>query len=104
MVAKKEDMRKLRSIMVAVLLLLFISPQLMAEGEQLRVMTFNIRYDNKGDSAQQWSLRKAGVAQLLNSQAIDLLGAQEGNSPKTGVLWRFIIVVIFAVGSCSRIR
>ncbi|MDD7557386.1 MAG: hypothetical protein PUJ69_01790, partial [Porphyromonas somerae] len=26
------------------------------------------------------------------------------NSPKTGVLWWFIIVVIFAVGSCSRIR
>ena len=74
---KKEDMRKLRSIMVAALLLLFVSPQLLAEGEQLRVMTFNIRYDNKGDSAQQWSLRKAGVAQILNSQAIDLLGAQE---------------------------
>lgn len=70
-------MRKLRSIMVAALLLLFVSPQLLAEGEQLRVMTFNIRYDNKGDSAQQWSLRKAGVAQILNSQAIDLLGAQE---------------------------
>ncbi|MDY3885131.1 ATP cone domain-containing protein, partial [Porphyromonas somerae] len=28
----------------------------------------------------------------------------KGNSPKTGVLWQFIIVVIFAVGSCSRIR
>lgn len=63
--------------MVAALLLLFVSPQLLAEGEQLRVMTFNIRYDNKGDSAQQWSLRKAGVAQLLNSHTIDLLGAQE---------------------------
>jgi endonuclease/exonuclease/phosphatase family metal-dependent hydrolase len=44
------------------------------------VMTFNIRYDNPGDSANAWTNRAPLVAGFINEQIPDLLGMQE-------VLW-----------------
>jgi endonuclease/exonuclease/phosphatase family metal-dependent hydrolase len=43
-------------------------------------MTFNIRYDNPGDSLNAWTNRAAMVAGFVNDQIPDLLGMQE-------VLW-----------------
>lgn len=44
------------------------------------VMTFNIRFDNPGDSVNAWPNRAAMVAGFVNDQIPDLLGMQE-------VLW-----------------
>ena len=44
------------------------------------VMTFNIRFDNPGDSANAWPNRAAMVTGFVNDQIPDLLGMQE-------VLW-----------------
>ena len=39
--------------------------------------TFNIRYDNPGDSLNNWQYRKDNVAQFIKSQDIDIVGMQE---------------------------
>jgi endonuclease/exonuclease/phosphatase family metal-dependent hydrolase len=44
---------------------------------QIKVMTFNIRYDNKGDSLNQWSNRKEHAAELIKFHGADFIGMQE---------------------------
>ena len=46
-------------------------------GEHLRVMSFNIRYDNPDDGINQWTNRKDWVASLVRFHQTDLLGVQE---------------------------
>jgi endonuclease/exonuclease/phosphatase family metal-dependent hydrolase len=43
----------------------------------LRVMTFNIRYDNPDDSLNSWQYRKDVAAEAVKEYDIDLLGTQE---------------------------
>jgi endonuclease/exonuclease/phosphatase family metal-dependent hydrolase len=45
--------------------------------EPLRVMTFNIRYDNPRDSANAWPYRKDWVASLIRFHGADAVGVQE---------------------------
>jgi endonuclease/exonuclease/phosphatase family metal-dependent hydrolase len=46
----------------------------------LRVMSFNLRYDNAGDGPNAWPLRKAWVAQLIRFHDADAIGVQEALS------------------------
>ena len=48
------------------------------QGENLRVMSFNIRYDNPNDGINAWTYRKERVVETIRFQHIDLLGIQEG--------------------------
>ena len=43
----------------------------------LNVMTFNVRYDNPGDSLNSWSYRKDVAADVIKINDVDLLGTQE---------------------------
>jgi endonuclease/exonuclease/phosphatase family metal-dependent hydrolase len=43
----------------------------------LRIMTFNIRYDNPADGANAWPMRKEMAAQMIDFQRIDIAGLQE---------------------------
>jgi len=43
----------------------------------LKVMTFNLRFDNPEDGKQNWKYRKDQVADLIRSKAVDLVGTQE---------------------------
>ncbi|MBN2431347.1 MAG: endonuclease/exonuclease/phosphatase family protein [Acidobacteria bacterium] len=43
----------------------------------LRVMSFNIRYDNPADGENAWSHRRRVVADLIRAQDVDLVGVQE---------------------------
>lgn len=45
--------------------------------ESFNVMSFNIRYDNPGDSAHAWPYRKEMVASTIKFHKADLLGLQE---------------------------
>ena len=45
--------------------------------QQLKVMTFNIRYGSAPDGEDQWSTRKPLLFQLVNQQKPDVLGLQE---------------------------
>lgn len=44
---------------------------------QLKVMTYNIRYDNAGDSINSWSNRILKMETLLNKHNADIIGFQE---------------------------
>lgn len=44
----------------------------------LRIMTWNIRYDNPDDGIHTWALRKEKLSAFIRSQGVDLLCIQEG--------------------------
>jgi endonuclease/exonuclease/phosphatase family metal-dependent hydrolase len=46
-------------------------------GDPLRVMTFNIRYDNPADGEDGWANRKAKVASMIRFHGADVVGLQE---------------------------
>jgi len=58
-----------------VLLLLFCS--IIGEAQDLQVMTFNIRYNNAGDSLNAWPYRRDKVASQVLYHDVQLLGVQE---------------------------
>lgn len=66
-------MKKIVSIVVG----LFLALPLLWAGNNLKVMSYNIRYDNPGDGQNQWNNRKDFAADLIRFYDADLLGAQE---------------------------
>ncbi len=48
-----------------------------ADAAPLRVMTFNLRYDNPGDSGNAWPHRRDWVAGLIRFHEADVVGVQE---------------------------
>ncbi len=58
------------------LLALLILPAALASAEDVRVLSFNIRYDNKGDGLDRWDNRREAVAKFITDTA-DLAGLQE---------------------------
>jgi endonuclease/exonuclease/phosphatase family metal-dependent hydrolase len=47
------------------------------KAQNLRVITYNIRYATASDGVNEWKLRKAKVADLLNKQRPDIICIQE---------------------------
>ena len=43
----------------------------------LSVMTFNMRYDNPEDGADNWRFRRERIAGVIKAQEVDVLGTQE---------------------------
>lgn len=50
-----------------------------AEDNSLKVMSFNIRYDNPGDSSrgEGWTTRREAVSKLISGSGADIVGTQE---------------------------
>lgn len=62
-----------------VLLLTIICMSILSiHAQSIIVGTFNIRYDNLGDSGNLWKDRKAYVASLIRFHDFDVFGTQEG--------------------------
>ncbi|MBD3267707.1 endonuclease [bacterium] len=61
---------------ILILLLTLFSFSL-AEAQSIRVMTFNIRYNNPGDGINAWPNRKDHVADMFKKHKADLAGLQE---------------------------
>lgn len=40
-------------------------------------MTFNMRYDNPEDGADNWRFRRGRVAEVIASHGVDVFGTQE---------------------------
>jgi endonuclease/exonuclease/phosphatase family metal-dependent hydrolase len=59
---------------LTIILLLVVS---ILEAQPLKVMTYNIRYDNAGDGVNQWNSRKDKVMDLLRKYDADIIGVQE---------------------------
>ena len=49
-----------------------------SNGAELKVMTFNIRYDNPKDGANAWPKRNEHVVHTIRQAAPDIIGLQEG--------------------------
>jgi endonuclease/exonuclease/phosphatase family metal-dependent hydrolase len=49
----------------------------LAAQNNLKVMTYNIRYNNTKDGENAWPKRKEKVAELINGQQADVIGLQE---------------------------
>lgn len=64
---------KLIKIIVA---LLFLSP-ILGTGQNLNVMTYNIKYDNVKDTINNWNDRKAAMIELLKKHKPEFIGMQE---------------------------
>lgn len=59
------------------LLILAASLAPAASAEQLRVMTFNVRYPNPGDGADVWAARRELLVETVRRHAPDVMGTQE---------------------------
>ncbi len=59
-------------------------------GTPLRVMTFNIRYNNPGDSLDAWPHRSEGVASLIRFHDPDVVGLQEAQRNQLDDLQRLL--------------
>lgn len=60
---------------ILTILLVFATGVLM--GQPIKVMTYNIRYDNAGDGENAWAKRKGKVFNLLEKYDPDIIGVQE---------------------------
>jgi endonuclease/exonuclease/phosphatase family metal-dependent hydrolase len=58
-------------------LLMLLGPIAMS-AQEMRVATFNLRFDNKGDSGNLWVDRAAPVAALIKFHEFEIFGTQEG--------------------------
>ena len=66
------------SIVVPVLALLTLgSCRTKQQDGSIKCMTFNIRYDNRGDSLNSWETRRDTIAKFINSEHPDIFGLQE---------------------------
>lgn len=66
-------MNKKQTILVIVFHLLFFYSQ----AQVLRVATFNMRYDNRGDSVNAWHNRLPVITQMIQFHDFDVFGGQE---------------------------
>lgn len=48
-----------------------------AQADEVKVMSFNVRYDNSGDGANGWSARQGRVVNVIDSVGADIVGTQE---------------------------
>lgn len=62
---------------LAAAMVLAASSALSAAAGDVRVMSFNVRYDNSGDGANGWAARSTRVAALIDSVDADIVGTQE---------------------------
>ncbi|MBC7981439.1 MAG: endonuclease/exonuclease/phosphatase family protein [Armatimonadetes bacterium] len=82
-------LQKLASVLAATGLMTMVgcdkqrAPQAVAVREdgamELKVMTFNVRYENRGDAgARAWGERVVGCVRMIRSEGLDVFGIQEG--------------------------
>jgi endonuclease/exonuclease/phosphatase family metal-dependent hydrolase len=68
----------MRAIFALILPLLCVS--LLPAAEPVRVMTYNIRYNNPGDGENAWPHRRDWVGQIIRDEKVDILGVQEATA------------------------
>ena len=68
-------MRKLMILLLAIVTMASCSQE--EKKANLRWATFNMRYDNPGDTPNHWGARKERVAQYINDMKLDVVGTQE---------------------------
>ncbi len=62
----------------SLILTMFFLSGLGLSAQSLRVASYNLRYDNPGDSLDNWKYREKTVANLIRFHDFDIFGTQEG--------------------------
>ncbi|HKK41311.1 MAG TPA: endonuclease/exonuclease/phosphatase family protein [Bacteroidales bacterium] len=70
-------MKKFFSLIIPVFCLMIMACSRHVDKDAVTVMTFNIRYDNPGDSAYAWSYRVPVISNFLSKEKPDIIGMQE---------------------------
>jgi len=70
-------MKKQIILAVSVLMIIVAGCSRKSGKDAVKVMTFNIRYDNPGDSINAWPFRAEQVCSFINNEKPDILGLQE---------------------------
>lgn len=87
-------MKLRQSTVIAILLLCFFclksEAQIDAGSNSVRVMTFNIRYDEPRDGVNAWANRKTKVADVIRFHKADTIGVQEALSGQLEDLQRLL--------------
>jgi len=60
-----------------ILLLLALFFTVLGRSQEIKVMTYNIKYDNVNDTVNNWNDRKVAMVGLLNDKVPDFIGMQE---------------------------
>ncbi|NKI27194.1 endonuclease/exonuclease/phosphatase family protein [Arenibacter sp. 6A1] len=60
-----------------IVLILFLLPSSVVS-QTTNIISYNIKYDNKGDAINNWNDRKASLVKLVQHYETDILGIQEG--------------------------
>ncbi|WP_242093111.1 endonuclease/exonuclease/phosphatase family protein [Aestuariivivens sediminicola] len=67
-----------KQLLTLILALFLSSPLLFAQTtSDLRIMSFNIRYDNPEDGKQNWNYRKENIIRMFHFYDLDIIGMQE---------------------------
>jgi endonuclease/exonuclease/phosphatase family metal-dependent hydrolase len=80
------NMKKQLIYTIAILLFVIAGCSRESNKDAIKVMTFNVRYDNPRDSVNAWPNRSTQVCNFINDEKPDLLGMQE-------VLWSQYVVL-----------
>lgn len=70
-------MMKFARVCLTCLLAAMLLISSMSSAQSLRVMSYNIRYDNPGDGLNAWPVRRDFLADQIRSAGPDILGIQE---------------------------
>jgi endonuclease/exonuclease/phosphatase family metal-dependent hydrolase len=70
-------MKKRLALIISVFILLIVACSRHEDKNAIHVMTFNIRYDNTGDSTFTWKNRAGQVCNFLTNEKPDIIGMQE---------------------------
>ena len=65
-------------LLVISISLILLIPDLRGENVIHSVVTYNIKYDDKSNEQNSWTLRREGMIELINFISPDILGIQEG--------------------------
>jgi endonuclease/exonuclease/phosphatase family metal-dependent hydrolase len=60
------------------LIVVLFLPIIPAIGQSLKILTYNIRYDNPGDGPNAWPMRKAWLCEQIKTVSPGIFGIQEG--------------------------
>ena len=64
-------------MVIKFLLFLFFLSSLSVDAQEIKVMTYNIKYDNINDTINNWNDRKNAIARLLKKEQPSFIGLQE---------------------------
>jgi len=62
------------------ILVILLTVKFAAEAQELKIATYNIRYNNPGDSLNTWKYRKEPLSNMIRFYDFDLFGVQEALS------------------------